>query len=923
MDFYDNTMTTLYFIPDKKEKAFIAPTDADATLMDVAIVDTAGLVCYVEEMLGEHCVEDAFNLRLCRYYKNVRRWLDEHTDNVMRNSFELAHLSTARQMLLWRDELKMAQWNFRYDDDKTRLGALSAIEKLECIAGLPDRIISVVSKLESVEKKLFVGLRILLNVERSVMRPLLRNLLDAIERLGATIENVEYASDKDDNLSEIRNLLLSGKDERITLDTRDNSLEVLSFETAYDEAEYIAVCQHDFNAMLFINSRSKETDNRLAAQNLPTSGSSITSRSRILNLMSLALSLYDEYLQITKLVEWFTAPIHPLPGRFRFQLAEAIARSGGFLNEDCRNIVDKYINGDYAYPNQKDKELSESDLKKVKEQRKIDREEMIRLFAPYLAPDYRTAENAERTLSQLSVWARQRVHSLEENDNREAIATQLDALSDSIDILMLLFSERDEKFDLSLANEWVRDIPSVITLPQHPARVGSIFTVSQPWDMVSPVSHTVWTNMENEDKSDFECEFLLPTERNAIEECTTFWNREDETRYRFLNTILPFLLTKDKITLMCADKRGGGLIVPHPILTRLKVQIRNYNEFVSQRTIDAKRTQKIDTVDNSTNISEYLFENADRITLPTKMSATGLETFTVYPFDFLFQRILNYQTAGLSSLPELHTTRGKVAHATIEKLFSPREGENDCCAKEIRGRVEHEYDSAFQDAINECGAVFMLPEYKLDLNDLHYQLRRCIESLIEVIDSNSLTVDGCELHYSKFVDLIGKGTSEENVEDLHGYLDMKLTSAIGSHVVFDMKWTRSRSYYKGLLEKNRSTQLAVYSKLLEGEGKSVITAYFVMPWGRLISCYPFQGTNVVKVDPENVDDIMEQLIESFRYRRDQLLSGVVEEGEHHPFEELSYVKDRASRNLFSLPDGDDPETKDENRYSSYRLFKGY
>lgn len=915
-------MITLYLIPDKDGKAFIAPTNVDVSLMDVAIVDTTGLVCYAEEMLGLHCKDEAFNVRLCRYYKIVRRWLNEHRDNVLHNSFELAHLSTARQMLLWRDELKMAQWDFRYEDETTRLGALSAIENIECVSGLPDRIIKVVNKLEANKVPAFDNVRIVLNVDRSVLRPLLRRLLDAIERSGANVETVKYVQEKKDNLSDIRNLLLSGKDEKISLDPQDKSFEVLSFETAYDETEYIAVCQHDFDATLFINAKSKETDNRLAAQNLPTSGSVITSRSRILNLMSLALSLYDDYLQITKLVEWFTAPIHPLPGRFRFQLAEAIARSGGFMNQDCRDIVDKYINGEYAYPNEKDRDLSEAELKKVEEKRKLEREERVRLFVPYLTPGYRTGDNAERTLMQLSVWARQRIHSLDEDDNHEAIATQLNALADSIEILMLLFSKRDEKFDLSLANEWVRDIPAEITLPQHPARVGAIFTVSKPWDIVSPASSIVWSNMENEDMPDFECEFLLPTEREMITKNASLWDREHETRYRFLNSIIPFLFAKDKITLTCADKRGGELIVPHPLITRLKVQVENYKEFIHHKDTTHKRTHEVETVDNSINVSEYKFRFADRIKLPTRMSATGLETLTVYPFDFLFERILNYQTAGLSSLPELHTTRGNVAHATIEKLFSPRDG-GKSNASEIRTRVNCEYETALQDSLNECGAVFMLPENKLELSNLHYQLRNCIESLLDIIEANSLTVDGCENHYSKFVDLNGTGTAGDVDDDLHGYIDMKLTDSIGRHVVFDLKWTRSRSYHKGLLEKNRSTQLAVYSELLSEEDKSVLTAYFVMPRGRLISCYPFKGRNVVKVDQENVDDIMAQLINSFRYRRDQLTSGVIENGEQHPIDDLAYGKDRVTLNLFPLPEGDVPETKSENRFSNYRLFKGF
>ncbi|MDE6339726.1 MAG: PD-(D/E)XK nuclease family protein [Muribaculaceae bacterium] len=620
-------------------------------------------------------------------------------------------------------------------------------------------------------------------------------------------------------------------------------------------------------------------------------------------------------------MEWFTAPIHPLPGRFRFQLAEAIARSGGYLNQTCREITDKYISGEYAYPDERDKELSDAELKELEAKRRVERREMVRLFVPYLQPGYRTEENAEHTLNHLSVWARKRLHTLREDDDREAVATQLKALADSIDILMLLFSERDEKFDLQLAEEWVRDIPTEITLPQHPARVGSVYTVSRPWEIAATAPCIVWTNLESDDTPAFECEFLLPTERTAIEADARFWQREQETRFRYLNSIMPMLFATERMVLTCAAKRGGELIVPHPILTRLRVQIENFSEFISHDDISARRTVPVPSVDNASFASEHHFKHYERIQLPKRMSATGLETFTLYPFDFLFERILNYQTAGLSSLPELHTTRGNVAHATIARLFTPASEASGSDAAEIRERVEKGYEVAFQDAVNECGAIFRLPENKLEMNNLHYQLRNCIDSLIDIIEANRLTVEGCERHYSKFIDLHGNKPTEEPEEDLHGYVDLKLTDSYGSHVVFDLKWTRSRSFHQRLLETNRSTQLAVYSKLLGETGAPVITAYFVMPRGRLISCHPFHGRGVVKVDRINDADIMQQLVNSFRYRSRQLLSGVVENGEGHPLSDLAYGRDCEEFSLFPLSADDD--VKGENIFSNYRLFKGF
>lgn len=180
-------MTTLYLIPDKAGKAFIAHPDVDVTLMDTAIVDLAALVRYAEDTLAIHCEEEAFNIRLCRYYKLLRRFLCDHPDSALRNSFELAHLSTARQMLIWRDELKMAQWDFCYDDASTRLGALAGIERMAVVYGLPDRILALVGKLEADKKLSFADLRIVLNTDRHTLRPLLRRLLDALELCGAEI----------------------------------------------------------------------------------------------------------------------------------------------------------------------------------------------------------------------------------------------------------------------------------------------------------------------------------------------------------------------------------------------------------------------------------------------------------------------------------------------------------------------------------------------------------------------------------------------------------------------------------------------------------------------------------------------------------------------------------------------------------------
>ncbi|MBD5357817.1 MAG: PD-(D/E)XK nuclease family protein [Bacteroides sp.] len=895
----------LYLLPNKTGNVFIAPSSADCYMVDVGVADTSEFVALLEKSLGIQDESVVFNVRLCSYYKLLKKWFAKNESNVLCKSFEIAPLSTARQMLQWRDELKMAQWDFECDDPTSRLGALAEVEQTEVVKGWADRMIHVCHAVEESPANAFVWLNLVLPpMQREVLPPLLRSLLDAVERHGATIESNRLASNNDNNLSRVRSLLLSDDKEIIQLDKKDKSFEVLEFENEFEQDEYMVVCQPDFKADLFINPNTKKTDNRLFALNLPTVGSVITSRSRILNLMPLALALFDEYLQINKLVEWFTAPVHPLPRRFRFMLAETISRTGGFLNKECREVVKRYCNGDFTSGGTPE-----------------ERDEKLRLYVPYLDSGYRNGENTKHTLSALANWARQRVYSLEEGDNREGIALQLSALADNINILMLLFSERGERFDLSLANEWVRDISREVTLPQHPARVGCAFTVADPWDIAAVANNIVWVGCENGSNQGFECEFLLPGERQLIETHASFWKREDESRMRYLNSIMPFLFAAESLTITYAVKSNGEMLVPHPLLTRFRTQVKDFTDFVRHDSAASKMTKPVEAVDNVAEKLEYHFHNADMIKFPERISATALETLTLYPFDFLFDRLLNFQAAGLSGLPGINTTRGNVAHAVIARLFSPNDIESGCGAAEIKKRVESDYDTALQEVIKECGAIFMLPENKLERSNLHYQLRRCIDSLIDIIEDNHLTVDSCERHYSGFVGLDEENNAGE--EDLHGYLDMKLTDREGNPVVFDLKWTRSRKYHRSLLEQNRSTQLAVYSELLKEKDRNVRTAYFLMPRGVIVTAdNHFSGRNVVVVDKENDDDIMRQLINSFRYRRSQLLSGIVEEGEFNLIGELQYEADRVTNNLFPLPGDEDPDVKKENRFSIYRLFKG-
>ena len=259
-----------------------------------------------------------------------------------------------------------------------------------------------------------------------------------------------------------------------------------------------------------------------------------------------------------------------------------------------------------------------------------------------------------------------------------------------------------------------------------------------------------------------------------------------------------------------------------------------------------------------------------------------------------------------------------MAHAVIEALFAPREGQSCSKADEIEQRIEEEFDMQVAKQIDACGAILYLPENRLDAELLKEQLRKCLDVLMSIIRENRLTVTGCEHLVTKDMNMLKSGKEW----DMKGYIDMTLEDENHHPVVFDFKWTSSKSYYRDLLTKNRSIQLELYRTMLGTEKRDTVerTAYFLMPEGHLYSKEHFEGLHCTQLQPENLDNIVEQLRQSFFYRKQQLDGGKVEVGEAFPLSMLDYYNDTVEKNLFPLK-ADDTGAEETNIFSNYNLFK--
>ena len=170
------------------------------------------------------------------------------------------------------------------------------------------------------------------------------------------------------------------------------------------------------------------------------------------------------------------------------------------------------------------------------------------------------------------------------------------------------------------------------------------------------------------------------------------------------------------------------------------------------------------------------------------------------------------------------------------------------------------------------------------------------------------------------------GEPDEQTPQMHGFADMVLARENGEHIIFDFKWTSSKSYYQGLLKKNTSSQLAIYADLLRAQTKDAVipTAYFLMPVGKLYSTLDFRSYYANKLDvAEGCEgDLIGKIVSSYRYRRNEIMSGKIEMGEACPLESLDYYNETEANNLFPLkPQYQQEKLKAVNDFSSYKHFK--
>ena len=279
-----------------------------------------------------------------------------------------------------------------------------------------------------------------------------------------------------------------------------------------------------------------------------------------------------------------------------------------------------------------------------------------------------------------------------------------------------------------------------------------------------------------------------------------------------------------------------------------------------------------------------------------------------------------FSMSGEAAMGEVYTTKGTVAHAIIEELFNQKHGGT---AADIRKQIDTRFEKVCDQKLLEKGGILLQKENKSDTDIFRALMKECVNRLQHFIEINNLKVKACEQNHEK----------EELAEfsacgiNFTGSIDMVLEDASGEPVIFDFKYSGGFKKYQEMLKENRSMQLELYNAIVKhslGLNQSDCRrAYVLLPEVKVITPNTFEGAHYYIRCERPHASLINEMKNSYLYRRNQILKGDVEDGEYIEIDKLDYysLTNDANNPLVPLEKDDKNPYKAANKYSKYASFK--
>lgn len=649
------------------------------------------------------------------------------------------------------------------------------------------------------------------------------------------------------------------------------SFMLYQFKTRSDAYQwYLSKPEALENTDVTISSDNRILNNMAMAMGKPVVKSTATnSNPQLLQLFKLGMSLFARPLNVYNLLSYLQIPGNPI-GSVSYKLARVLTEEGG-INDRWNQVIKEH---DFADETGKDK-----------------RAERL-AFIGMLNKDY---ESDKILVADIKLYANKLAHwcdqSLRNNYIEEERKEQLVVLASFCRSLHQILPA-----DGYISSEALKTHVDGIYRPQSfthmKARKDSQNTVTSITQLADDANKICWLGCVGGTLPSNPFDFLNASELDMLQQKGIFLPSRSAFYTQQHMQEMEALKHVKQLILVTWDYDGNARQEEHPLVTELKHRYKDsWDSHVSTNALpnleEKKGKIKVLEPQTSYKVSEIL-KHIKR----EKESYTSIGTLIQHPFDYTMTHLLSLKEPQIGKLPDLDTTKGLVAHLVVEKLF---ETYGEQMADEYQKMDEAKIYQLMDEAIRQKGAVLLLPEYKLECQQYKTILKDSVTVLTTIIQNLHLQPVGSEVEVNVCLDTIGA---------FYGNIDMVLKNANGDYVIFDFKWSESKHYSKDL-EENKAIQLELYRKAaMKHYGSNIAgVAYYLFPTMTMYtSDFPESDyIRRIKVKTEAASrNLFEEIKNSYKYRREELDLGFIEDSEMNSIEELKYTKAGSTTPLYPL-----------------------
>ena len=802
-----------------------------------------GLLSLLEGELGLSGPAVSHTVRVTQYAKALRT--ADTGARFYSESIKADLIGVARELLDWRDTLRIAGWQGQAQPDSPpRIQDLAAVETAarEVLAkGTAERLQAVEDALGSLSTQI-TGVELADPMHAFALR-----WQAVLGKLPTTEGPGLPASKAGTDLHDLQTALLgmvTGSRTPVPVKARhDGSVTLVRSSSVLRDARGLLARINPSERTLILAAQDVDSlVDAFEAAGLPTPASASRSPARpALQLLPLALQLCWAPLDVTALLGFLSHPLCPLHFKLAVRLAQTLAGTPGIGSDAWKDTIKTALQELHPDDQQKQGDA----LAFWVEGRRHPKHDGL--------PAQRAQELATKLVARLSGRART-TEDASEAAALNAALVQCQDFAQGIDLLgkdtpNLTPTQVQQLLDL--ASEAAPSRSSIAQLDHTPL-------CSQPGAMTEPVDRVIWWQAGQAPLAQ-----AYP------------WSSDELAAFARMNVRLPSIeqqlgnQASDWIRPVLAATQSITIVLPpegmeaHPIIPMARyaldgIAIQPEDALITplMPAMTAERFAPLPAL-------RRWWKLPPDVVIPKrkKESYSSVNTLIENPYRWVLNYTAHIRTGDVLDLCSGPRLAGTLLHRMTERFFA-QENWRSLSKDAVHSWFSRDFDTL----VDQEGAVLRQPGKQAELTRLRSKaLTALTELLRQLKTAGVLTVESEKSVAGRFCG-----------GDIQGFADLVVTNAQQQMAIIDLKL--GKSGYADTLADNTHLQLTIYAKLL-GNGGYLPTAYFILNAADLIAqtnhYFPAART-VQNKSEESAADLWMRFETSWKHRRAELDEGAIE-----------------------------------------------